>query len=66
MTPELELKIRDLAAVARPTEQRLRDIIDGWDDLFRRCCITPAQEDAEFDAIMRVRLSLGIVSIVAE
>jgi hypothetical protein len=66
MTTALETKIRGLAAPAKGTEEQIVAILQGWDELFARLGVEPEGQEAEFDAIMRVRLRAGVISIVPD
>jgi hypothetical protein len=66
MNPALETKLRDMAAPAKPTEEQFATLVAGWDAMFRRLQIGDDQQMAEFDAIMRARVSTGTVSLVAD
>lgn len=66
MTPELESKIRGLAVPADPTEDQIAAVLRGWNELFAHIGVTPDEQEAEFDAIMRARVRAGVVSLVAD
>ena len=66
MNESLRQKIRDLAALANPTSEQMQHIIDGWDIYFWMVSLgTDRQQAIEFDTIMRARVYVGIISIVA-
>jgi hypothetical protein len=65
VTPHLEARIRALASPAHPTEPQLAELLAGWDRLFVALGLSEAQQDAEFDGIIRARVQSGIVSLVA-
>ena len=65
MTAGLAQKIRDLAACANPTEDRIDTILKEWDYYFGRLSVSIPEQEAEFDGVMRARVANGVISIVA-
>lgn len=65
MTPQLERRIRDMAG-ENTSEEKILEVLAGWERLFNSFQIPPHQQEKEFMDTMRVRTRLGIVSIVAD
>ena len=67
MTPQLERRIRDMAGASPTvTEERILEVLAGWEKVFDALRIPPERQEKEFMDTMRVRLQAGIVSIVAD
>lgn len=65
MKEETRKKIIVAASVAKPTQKQLSQLLNGWDEYFRRFKIDSSNEEIEFDMIIKTRLTAGSISLVA-
>jgi len=65
VTPELKERLEGLAQAAKPTQEQLDQLIQGWDTYFRAMNIKESEQENEFSSFMRMRISIGCISIVA-
>lgn len=65
MTDDLRKHITAMAQRAKPTPERMKEVIDEWDTYFTMYGIPPNKEREEFSATFRRRLEVGVISIVA-
>jgi hypothetical protein len=61
MADQLELKIRDMAASANPTDEQIAMVMSEWEQVFAALGITDERgKMEEFDGVMRARVQAGI------
>jgi hypothetical protein len=57
--------ITELASQARPTEQQMLDLLEGWSTYFESLGVPEADQLEEFESVIQMRARAGVVSLVA-
>lgn len=66
MSPSVERNLREMAALASPTDAEVEELLRGWTRLFAALQLTTdADQDREFARIIRARVSVGEISVLA-
>lgn len=66
VNPAIEQRIREMIDPASAdAELQVRDVLAGWERLFRSLGLNEEQQQAEFDFIMRARHQPDVMAVVA-